>query len=53
MTSSASALPFDDIRNLVAQMPGPDAEAVADVRAREGNLTKPAGSLGRMEEIVE
>ncbi|SDU04682.1 nicotinate-nucleotide--dimethylbenzimidazole phosphoribosyltransferase [Stappia sp. ES.058] len=53
MTSSASALPFDDIRNLVAQMPGPDAEAISDVRAREGNLTKPAGSLGRMEEIVE
>jgi nicotinate-nucleotide--dimethylbenzimidazole phosphoribosyltransferase len=45
--------PFDDIRALVGAMPGPDAAALAAVRAREAQLAKPAGSLGRLEEIVE
>lgn len=53
MTVSQSALPFDDIRNLVRQMPGPDEEAVAEVRARDAQLTKPAGSLGRLETLAE
>lgn len=53
MTVSQSALPFDDIRNLVRQMPGPDGEAVAEVRARDAQLTKPAGSLGRLETLAE
>ncbi|WP_417772728.1 nicotinate-nucleotide--dimethylbenzimidazole phosphoribosyltransferase [Stappia sp.] len=53
MSMSPSALPFDDIRNLVRQMPGPDEDAVAEVRAREVQLTKPAGSLGRLEELAE
>ncbi|MFO1149186.1 MAG: nicotinate-nucleotide--dimethylbenzimidazole phosphoribosyltransferase [Alsobacter sp.] len=50
---SASGLPFDDVRALVATMPGPDTDAVAAVRARDGRLTKPPGSLGRLEEIAE
>ena len=50
---SATGLPFDDIRALVRQMPGPDIAAVNAKRAREGQLTKPAGSLGRLEEISE
>jgi nicotinate-nucleotide--dimethylbenzimidazole phosphoribosyltransferase len=45
--------PFDDIRALLKAMPGPDAEAVAAARAREAQLTKPAGSLGRLEAIAE
>jgi nicotinate-nucleotide--dimethylbenzimidazole phosphoribosyltransferase len=45
--------PFDDIRALLATMPGPDEAAVAAVRARDGELTKPPGSLGRLETIVE
>ena len=52
MTDQA-ANPFDDIRRLITMMPGPDEEAVAAVRERDRQLTKPAGSLGRMEEIVE
>src|SRR5580658_1745106 len=50
---SASSRPFDDIRGLVAAMPKPDAAAVAAVAAREAELTKPAGSLGRLEEIAQ
>jgi nicotinate-nucleotide--dimethylbenzimidazole phosphoribosyltransferase len=50
---SAAPRPFDDIRGLIAAMPGPDETAVAAVRAREGQLIKPAGALGRLESIVE
>lgn len=53
MQRADSGLPFDDIRNLFSQMPGPDAEAAQAVREREGTLTKPPGSLGRLEDIVE
>ena len=49
---SASGLPFDDIRALLATMPGPSETCVEDARARDAQLTKPAGSLGRLEEIV-
>jgi nicotinate-nucleotide--dimethylbenzimidazole phosphoribosyltransferase len=45
--------PFDDIRALVADMPSANEPALAAAREREGQLTKPAGSLGRLEEIAE
>ncbi|MCB1473538.1 MAG: nicotinate-nucleotide--dimethylbenzimidazole phosphoribosyltransferase [Rhodobiaceae bacterium] len=48
-----TGLPFDDIRNLLSQLPGPDEDAAAAVRARDGDLVKPPGSLGRLEEIAE
>ncbi|HUG61479.1 MAG TPA: nicotinate-nucleotide--dimethylbenzimidazole phosphoribosyltransferase [Methylomirabilota bacterium] len=53
MSTAFSGLPFDDIRDLVARMPGPDEAAVAAVRARDSQLTKPPGSLGRLEALVE
>jgi len=53
MFPPTTGLPFDDMRALVARMPAADADAVARVRARDATLTKPAGSLGRLEEIVE
>lgn len=48
----ATAIPFDDIRALVKSMPAPDRAAVAAVTARDAVLTKPPGSLGRIEEIA-
>lgn len=48
----ATGLPFDDIRALVARMPGPDPAAVDAVAARDRVLTKPAGALGRLEGIA-
>lgn len=48
-----SGLPFDDFRNLLNNLPGPDEAAVAAVRERDAQLTKPAGALGRLEEIAE
>jgi nicotinate-nucleotide--dimethylbenzimidazole phosphoribosyltransferase len=43
--------PFDDIRALILKMPKADEAAAAAAREREAELTKPAGSLGRLEEI--
>nr|WP_306266224.1 nicotinate-nucleotide--dimethylbenzimidazole phosphoribosyltransferase [Pararhizobium sp. IMCC3301] len=53
MNTSITALPFEDIRELIRSLPGPVTEAVEAVRARDATLTKPAGSLGRLEELVE
>ncbi len=48
----ASGLPFDDIRALVARMPPLDAAAADSIRARDLELTKPPGSLGRLEDLA-
>ncbi|KQP00088.1 nicotinate-nucleotide--dimethylbenzimidazole phosphoribosyltransferase [Methylorubrum extorquens] len=55
MTSSPTpdASPFADIRRLLTEMPGPDGDAVAAIRARDASLTKPPGALGRLEAFVE
>lgn len=53
MTQTApTGLPFDDIRALFSHMPDADEEAMAAVRQRDLQLTKPPGSLGRLEEIA-
>ena len=44
-------LPFEDIRSLVATLPDADEHARAEALAREANLIKPRGALGRLEEI--
>ena len=49
---NAELRPFDDIRALLRRMPGPDEAAEAEAREREAQLTKPAGSLGRLEDIA-
>ncbi len=41
----------NDIRNVLERLPGPDMDARAAADEREPQLTKPAGSLGRLEEI--
>lgn len=50
---AVTALPFDDFRDLVNLVPGPDTSAVEAVRRRDVELTKPPGALGRLEELVE
>ncbi len=47
-----TGLPFDDIRQLVSTMPGPDAAAREMAEARQSDLLKPPGALGRLEEIA-
>ncbi len=53
MPVSTSGLPFDDVRALLRSMPDADMHAAQAVRARDADLTKPAGSLGRLEELAE
>ncbi len=50
---AVSGLPFDDFRDLLTNMPGPDEAAIQAVRDRDPQLTKPPGALGRLEEIAE
>jgi nicotinate-nucleotide--dimethylbenzimidazole phosphoribosyltransferase len=44
---------FADLPALAARLPAFDQAAAAAVRAREAELTKPAGALGRLEELTE
>jgi nicotinate-nucleotide--dimethylbenzimidazole phosphoribosyltransferase len=44
---------LDELRSHLGDLPGPDEDAIAAVRRREPQLTKPPGSLGRLEEITE
>src|SRR5947209_18567753 len=43
---------LDEIRALLAHLPGPDLEAATAAAVRERQLTKPAGALGRLEELA-
>lgn len=48
-------IPFADlagVADLVRAFPGPDDEAAERARARDAELTKPAGALGRLEELA-
>lgn len=43
---------LSDFRTLLVDMPGPDQEARVAAEARNGQLTKPPGALGRLEELA-
>jgi len=43
---------LDEIRGLLAHLPGPDLDAGTAAPLRERQLTKPAGALGRLEELA-
>jgi len=51
MSSLPSLATLDDIRTLLKNIPGPDLESAKAATEREPQLTKPAGSLGRLEEL--
>jgi nicotinate-nucleotide--dimethylbenzimidazole phosphoribosyltransferase len=51
MTRSPAAS-LAEIRALLPHLPGPDIEAGTRARRRERELTKPAGALGRLEELA-
>ena len=44
--------PFADIRALLDRLPPPDADAMAAVEARNAQLLKPSGALGRLEDLA-
>ena len=49
--TTASSL--DEIRRILAGLPGPDEDAAATAAAREAQLTKPPGALARLEALSE
>ena len=51
MSQISSVSSLDDVRRLMAALPGPDQAAAAAAAAREGQLTKPPGALGRLEDL--
>lgn len=44
---------FDEMRRILRELPGPDLDSATEVVRRQAELTKPPGSLGRLEEIAE
>jgi nicotinate-nucleotide--dimethylbenzimidazole phosphoribosyltransferase len=44
---------FEEMRRILRELPGPDLTAQTEVVRRQAELTKPPGSLGRLEEIAE
>ena len=44
---------LDALRALLADMPGPDEAALAGAADRNGQLTKPPGALGRLEDLAQ
>jgi nicotinate-nucleotide--dimethylbenzimidazole phosphoribosyltransferase len=43
---------FDDLKERLRQLPGPDEAAAQAAHARQADLTKPPGSIGRLEELA-
>jgi nicotinate-nucleotide--dimethylbenzimidazole phosphoribosyltransferase len=43
---------FAEVRALLEELPGPESSAAAAAVARQGRLTKPAGALGRLEDLA-
>jgi len=52
MTVAEDIASLEEIRDLLKILPPADEEAAAVALARQGQLTKPAGSLGRLEDLA-
>ncbi|MGF1592331.1 MAG: nicotinate-nucleotide--dimethylbenzimidazole phosphoribosyltransferase [Kiloniellaceae bacterium] len=52
MTAAKGIASLDEFRDLLKVLPQGDSEAAAIAQARQGQLTKPAGSLGRLEDLA-
>ncbi len=53
MSTDAPHASLEEMRQLLRRLPGPDLEAGTAAAAREAELTKPAGALGRLEEVTQ
>ncbi len=52
MTEPSAAIDFDQLRTLTINLPPADSEAATAALVRQTRLTKPRGSLGRLEELA-
>jgi len=53
MESTRGDATLDEMRRLLRDLPGPDLAAGTAAAAREAQLTKPPGALGRLEELAQ
>ncbi|RED47664.1 nicotinate-nucleotide--dimethylbenzimidazole phosphoribosyltransferase [Aestuariispira insulae] len=53
MSENPSKATFAELRELISHFPGANETARNFAREREGQLTKPPGALGRLEEVSE
>jgi nicotinate-nucleotide--dimethylbenzimidazole phosphoribosyltransferase len=53
MPTGDPAATLDEMRRLLRELPGPDLDSGTATAAREAQLTKPAGALGRLEELSQ
>jgi nicotinate-nucleotide--dimethylbenzimidazole phosphoribosyltransferase len=53
MTILSDVETLQDVAALLADLPQADTDAIEAARARQNTLTKPPGSLGRLEELAE
>ncbi|NQU57033.1 MAG: nicotinate-nucleotide--dimethylbenzimidazole phosphoribosyltransferase [Rhodospirillales bacterium] len=51
VSSLSSIRSLNDVRTLLSTLPGPDTDSLNLAEEREPQLTKPPGSLGRLEEM--
>jgi nicotinate-nucleotide--dimethylbenzimidazole phosphoribosyltransferase len=51
LTTLPAVASLADVRRILAALPGPDTAAAAAAAAREPQLTKPPGALGRLEAL--
>lgn len=52
MTKLPNITCLDDVRQILGDLPGPDMESAKSAKEREPQLTKPQGSLGRLEQLA-
>lgn len=53
MSNAQPALTFEEMRALVRNLPGPDLDSGTAALQRQRQLTKPPGSLGRLEDLAQ
>lgn len=51
--ASENIVKLDSVRELIKSFPGPEKSAYRAAKSHEANLTKPQGSLGKLENITE
>lgn len=51
--ASENIVKLDSVRELIKSFPGPEESAYRAAKSHEANLTKPQGSLGKLENITE
>ena len=52
-THKSAISSLQEVRDLIKELPEPDLESAKKAASRNAQLTKPLGSLGKLEDLVE